>query len=138
MKSDDKNWKKLNHSEEADIVHWGQTSFNCPHNLRSDDIIDILEDWEKGHVDAEEVQRFSFLLAEVGGGWPSYRIRFVPSVWFEIMELLEVMEAGPLLKKDMSLFKYVLEKSHEAPEEANKELDAYLDSIDWNNRDPLT
>ncbi len=99
------------------------------------DVLDILDKWEKDEIDREDAFVFAeslFDLAEAG--WPYYPDGDKRSVLFGVLESLELMWGNPTLKEDIPALKQFLTMGQTAPNDAWQYIGAYWKGINWDQR----
>lgn len=118
-------------------VCWGNKEFKSHDDFGFDDAIQILDDWQEGHVDAEDVNYFAEGLVELGenSDWPVYPEDEPKFALFVVMVFLENLFGEKIFKEDIPQLKTALELGETHPKEAVDALDVYLNSIDYDERE---
>ncbi len=102
------------------------------HKITAQDILDVLDRWEKGQIESSDVLLFAEQLDEQG--LPDYAKQDARSILFMIIEALATLHVQPILKSDVPALKRCLVLSVHSPLEAWEFIDAYWQGIDWGKR----
>ncbi len=118
------------------FIEWNSKKFESFDEIELDDVIQLLEDWQAGHVccgfvtDTAEYVLFTMEREES----PDLLITDPRSIIFEVFGYLFSMFGYPLLKEDIPAFISAINLARTSPEEAIETLDQYVFDIDTESR----
>jgi hypothetical protein len=102
------------------------------HEVTVQDILDVLDRWEKGQIESSDVLLFAERLDDQG--LPDYARQDPRSIWLMVIEALATLHVQPILKSDIPALKRCLGLSVHSPLEAWEFIDTYWQGIDWGKR----
>lgn len=115
-------------------VEWKNKTFYCPHEVRFEDLYEVLDDWEADRADFNDVFGFAEGLYFIGGGYPFYPINDSRYAISDILGYLNMGYSYPILKEDIPAFKEYLIAGQVSPLEAADTFSSYLSSLDIDAR----
>ena len=102
------------------------------HDVTFHDVVNILNQWERGELTQEEVLLFAEGLT--GQRRPAYSKDNPCSILLTVLDSLATLHVQPILKSDIPALRQSLTLGESSPFEARKFIDAYWDNIDWDKR----
>jgi len=109
--------------------------FTSIHDVKPEDILTVLDRWQKGELNRDDVFCYAEDLYYLDGvGWPQYSRSEPRAILMAVLQSLSMIYVQPTLVDDVPALKNLLILGQKDTISAWEFIDEYWKSVDWDER----